>query len=390
MCGGSESLVHHAGLAEVPARHNTSMWPPPLPTDTHRPMNETFRQLVLLGHEVFPSDALSVRSGIPSPLLQAARQGDFRAWDTAMVDRLSNLLGVDPALVWAGGDLLVPNLLAFLRDRWGGLIAEDSLVLRRALTQAMALHEAGWHPEIRYSPKPAPHAQAWKAGYTLARRVRRDLGLPVEPIMDFRGCVEGRLGVLVCEVPLITPGLEALAVAGAAAAAILLNTRMPIDPLKQRRSVAHELGHLLFDPRNQGTIVDALKTEGGEDRDASERHEQRARAFAAELLVPGPALERLFVDSTLLPDQAATRARQVCSKFGAPWELVVRHLRNHGKIDDTMVEPLLHAPERPASNLALGSPTALLWARCQVEEGEISASRMRDIFGLDWGVPLEG
>lgn len=306
-----------------------------------------------------------------------------------MVDRLARLLGVDPSIVWNDEALPVPNLLAFLRDSWGGLVPEDYLVLRRSLSQAKALREAGWQPELAYSPKRAPSVRTYRDGYSLARRLRRDLGNPADPLFDLRGLVESRLGVLVSMDTLVTPRLEALAVAGGDAAAILLNRKSNIDPSKQRRSVAHELCHVLFDPREKGAVVDTLEAGSDDSQGVPEKHEQRARAFAAELLVPRIALDRLFKDSTSIPDLAALRTRQVCAAFGAPWELVVWHLMNHGKIDKTSVEPLLRAPERPGSAFTLGTPSALCWARTQVDEGEISSSRMRDLFGQDWDASLE-
>ena len=53
--------------------------------------------------------------------------------------------------------------------------------------------------------------------------------------------------------------------------------------------LAHELCHLLFDPKESGVQI-VLETEGKEDL-----FEQRARAFSAELLVPSMSLSQLLL-----------------------------------------------------------------------------------------------
>lgn len=90
--------------------------------------------------------------------------------------------------------------------------------------------------------------------------------------------------MLVVAMELETPELEAFAVADEHGAAIVLNARLSQRPMLWRRSIAHELCHILFDPRDHQAIVDVLiegDSEGPVPEGQRKNREQRARAFAA-------------------------------------------------------------------------------------------------------------
>lgn len=350
-------------------------------------MASTLPSLIRLGTEAWPLRELAATSGIETAALQRAQRGDLSGWDVGMVVRLARLVGADPAAALSGEPLPVPKLLAFLREASKGVHPRDTIALRRALSRASAVRAAGLRTAHTYAPSRAPSRNAYAAGYAAAQRVRRDVGCPTEPLRDLRGVIEGQLGVLVVAMELESPDLEALAVADDKGAAIVLNVRLPRRPEIWRRSVAHELCHVLFDPKDQEVMVDALET-GAEERhspDAQrESREQRARAFAAELLVPLRALRAMYASPVLGVDQARARVVEVSTRFGAPWELAVHHLVNHALIDDDDGDRLL-LDRRPVDTaLGLGRPAALQWARDRVEDGDLSEGRARDLFGDDW------
>ena len=155
-----------------------------------------------------------------------------------------------------------------------------------------------FRPDDDYGARGSP---AWKAGYRLAEEVRATLGLGETPIRSMLKLVENRLGI-----PVVQTALPQ-AVAGATIAAadgdgglargIVLNIKGDNRNIWVRRStLAHELGHLLFDPdaRLECPRVDshsdsAMDPRGGESGFA----ERRANAFAAAFLAPLPAVRRM-------------------------------------------------------------------------------------------------
>ena len=109
--------------------------------------------------------------------------------------------------------------------------------------------------------------------------------------------------VPVLAVPLATWTLQAAAVRAAAttAAAVVLNLAVRGGPkpgspqawLVDRVSICHELCHILFDEPRGGPVDVVLDDEprDGQEKPASE---QRAGAFAAEMLIPLFGLREIF------------------------------------------------------------------------------------------------
>lgn len=350
-------------------------------------MSASIQSLVRVGADALSLPELAERSSVEVGALQRALGGDSSDWDIGMLTRLSRAVGVDPAVALVGGPLPVPKLLAFLREASAGVLAQDTLALRGALSRACALRAAGLQPRLSYSQRRAPGRDAYASGYAAARRIRKDLRNESDPLQDLRGVVEQDLGVLVVAVDLHTPELEALAIANDGGAAIVLNTSLPRRPLLLRRSIAHELCHLLFDPRDHQTVVDAI-AEGESDRPIPEgqrrNREQRARAFAAELLIPSKALALEYPAECAGLEAARRRVSEICERFGAPWELAVHHLANHDCIQKSDGDRLLLEHPQVQSPLGVGRPAALQWARRRVGDGELSGGRARDLFGTQW------
>lgn len=125
--------------------------------------------------------------------------------------------------------------------------------------------------------------RAFLEGYEVARAIRPELGH-----IDERGCIAvqevlEQLGVQVRDVDLKTDSVDAVAVFGPKhGPAVLVNTSGTHSkgPRGRRTTLAHELCHLLLDRETSLPLVEVL---GGR---LPRRPEQRANAFAAELLVP--------------------------------------------------------------------------------------------------------
>ena len=151
-------------------------------------------------------------------------------------------------------------------------------------------------PNYGYSGNPA-----WRVGYNLAERTRQRLDLGNNPIESMRGLVEDTLGISVIQARL--PGR----IAGATVAVgnkegreyrgIVLNTIGQNENVWVRRAtLAHEVGHLLYDPedRLEKTTVDSYEANNKNPESYSTDYvEQRANAFAIAFLAPNEAVREL-------------------------------------------------------------------------------------------------
>ena len=134
----------------------------------------------------------------------------------------------------------------------------------------------------------------WKVGYNLADETRVKLGLEEAPILSMRELVEHRLGIPVVQVDLGQNIAGATIVThdddGQELRGILLNSAGENENVWIRRTtLAHELGHLLFDPNEhlENIRVDPYEqSEADPEIQDFDQVEQRANAFAIALLAP--------------------------------------------------------------------------------------------------------
>lgn len=136
----------------------------------------------------------------------------------------------------------------------------------------------------------------YMAGYELAARVRYTLGLDESPIPSMRDLAEETLRVPVVQTRLDERIAGATVDFGTRRAVVLNTTGMNSQAMVRRSTLAHELCHILFDP---ATNLDTLRVDEYEklDRRAdtlADPVEQRANAFAVELLAPREAAVERF------------------------------------------------------------------------------------------------
>lgn len=100
------------------------------------------------------------------------------------------------------------------------------------------------------------------------------------------------------------------------------------NPSTIRVDLAHELAHVLFDPAD-GRVNLVVDDDGQENRNVT-RAEQRARAFAAELLMPAEGLRRLLGPPQYAMGivEAMDVVERTRSDFLTPIEIAVNHLVN--------------------------------------------------------------
>ncbi|MFT4626108.1 MAG: Zn-dependent peptidase ImmA (M78 family) [Myxococcota bacterium] len=289
---------------------------------------------------------LSNDTTIGLPLLEQALAGALAGWTTGMVERLARVAGVDPAAVWAQGPLPAAPSLAFLRGSWPDFHQGDMRLLTRALEAGCTLRAMSdlLAADIgaRYRPSRVSCSPPfYEDGYRLARQLRAHLGAPTSALPNLYDLAGGLLDVFVASAPLHTARLEAVTVYSSEGAAIVLNHRVERRGVMRRRTLAHELCHALYD--EQDSPADAvLEQDSAGEQDASPR-EQRARAFAAELLVPLAGLnEHLGIPAmTTHTSTAREYVATVSSIFGAPPELVANHLANHRYVHLDLREALV-------------------------------------------------
>lgn len=176
-------------------------------------------------------------------------------------------------------------------------IAEAAWV---ATTQLRLQRALGIHPERPdISPSPnygGPGYPAYMHGYWLARDTRQRLGLGTDPIPSLRELAEDTLGIPVIQAEL-NSSIAGVTVEAGDDRAIVLNIEGRNRQVFVRRStLAHELGHLLYDPAAylQRLRVDDYDQLERAPHEIPDRVEQRANAFSVEIIAPRDAALRLF------------------------------------------------------------------------------------------------
>ena len=289
---------------------------------------------------------LAASTSLDVALLGSIERGE-QLVSTAKLDRIASALGIDAFALYGGREvertLVVLPRYAARSDFQQG----DLPVLRRALERATALAKVSailgkTSLAGQFKPTP-PGADPAQDGYHCARRVRRALGRITEPLDNLPALLAERFDVPVVVEPLATAALQAAAVRSSVtyAAAVVLNSSVKDGPpvgsfqawLVDRVSICHELCHIVFDePR--GGIVDVILDDllEGQERPPIE---QRAGAFAAEMLIPLFGLRNLLGAEgrqTDTPAQADRLVDEVRTHFKTPAEIAVNHLYNHGYV----------------------------------------------------------
>lgn len=190
---------------------------------------------------------------------------------------------------------------------------------------------AGFTPDGNYGNFSWP---AWDVAGELARETRTLLGLSAtEPIRSTRElCQKLQIPLVHAQLPKHIAGAT-LATGGVRGIAI--NTFGNDNVWVQRATVAHELGHLLWDPDEslKTLVVDTHDQVQTSDRDnyskAQDWIEARANAFAVELLAPRSAV-RDYVGqlASLEPTSIADAVRRCMEHFGLSLTAMTFYLWN--------------------------------------------------------------
>lgn len=333
------------------------------------------------------------RSGIPIAKLTSLRHNDLSGWTTSMVERLARVAMVDAAIVWAGGEVATGPTIRFLQQGgWPDFHPSDLRLLMEAVAKGSSLRTLSEQlgvTLIHFDPVAPTRRRGFLQAYELATEVRERLDKPSDPLMGLSDLVARRFGVYVLAATMRTPRLEAAAIKDAHGGAIVLNTQREGRAVMVRRSLAHELCHVVFDPRERGVQTALDGTEAlGTDATTTDPGEQRARAFAAELLVPKRGLLGLLgsPQHEQSPGGALGLVERVAEHFAAPPELVANHLSNHGYLDPSIREHVARRARDEVQLPQVAEPIADIlndYVNRAVGEGIITAGRGRELIMAD-------
>ena len=283
-------------------------------------------------------------------MLTALEQGQPGITTTQLSD-VARALSLDPLALLDGREVSRPVPSVFLRHaQLQDFDERDSEVLDEALEQGLSLanlramlgeptleiHLGAF--EQREAPTDRPEAPA-QDGYRLARELRKKLGNPAAPLGDMRALLEERLGIAILVRTLKSGHVTALSIRAGPCAVIVLSaheSHRAAHPLLRRVDLAHELGHVLGDSSSGGLhiVIDAVA-----DR-RNHAAEQRARAFAAELLLPLEGLTQVLGPprGVTEPSAAMELVARARSRFGTSHEPAANHLCNLRFIDRNLLD----------------------------------------------------
>ena len=274
------------------------------------------------------ADELASAAGVTAPDVARA-EAEADKLPLREIERIAFVLGLDPMRLsfdeHAGADSDLGMRLRVLETDAGARIRlthQAVLCFTEAasiiMTQLRLQHWLDKREEASAFASSSDYGPpAWGAGYDLAAQARKRLGLGERPIESMRDLVEQRLGI-----PVIQAQLPA-SIAGATLSShgrrgIVLNTQgRNTNVWIRRATLAHELGHILFDPEPR---LSPVRVDAYDDlaRDAKDERlpddvESRANAFAVEFLAPMAAVKKLVPD---VADVSAAHVGAVMSTFG--------------------------------------------------------------------------
>jgi len=158
-------------------------------------------------------------------------------------------------------------------------------------------------------------------GSELAGRFRQDHHLGVQPLGDLVAVIEQATGIDVAVLD-AGPDEHGMAMRDPARGTVFIGVARTSNPMRQRSTLAHELGHVLF-----GDWVDGDAGDWG-DRDPAEI---RADAFARHLLVPADGL-RDFIGAR--SPAALSTLSAVVQRFLVSPQIAAIALRQAGHVDE--------------------------------------------------------
>jgi Zn-dependent peptidase ImmA (M78 family) len=291
--------------------------------------------------------ALSLATGLDSQTITKAETAGLTSAirDLETIAQILSLdervLGVKPQ---ARGDMELGARLREMNDAGDRddqfiiAISEAAWVIRRQAELAKML-KATYEKVTLFGEKSSSYAYpAYKKGYDLAERSRVILGIdPFEPITSIYNLTEDQLGVPIVETDL-GEGRAGATIVNATSRGIAISKRgANANVLVRRMTIAHELGHLLWDPDAQ---LGKVRVEGINAKETRDPVEVRANAFGIAFLAPPKAVEKIIKETVSFQDAV----RKVVSYFGVSPSAAINHIANIDPTKSDMRNTSRHHP----------------------------------------------
>lgn len=233
---------------------------------------------------------LAARADLSQPTLNRIEAGERSALTAAELDRLAIALDV-PLTRLTRGNLVRERMKVAARAGESG--AEALRIAARRAEEILALddrmdafalpseHRGDVTTTSLTCELPDGSLAVEEQGRQLAEAVRGKLKLGLGPVLDLAELAESTVGVdtAVVDLPHRVSGFTATD-PGRNVTLVLVNSTDVPD--RQRFTLAHELGHVLFEDAGHAHLLDGERTPA----------EVRCDAFARDLLAPGPGIER--------------------------------------------------------------------------------------------------
>lgn len=222
-------------------------------------------------------------------------------------------------------------------------------------TRAHIPTKLGFRPQpIRASIYPP----AFEVGMTLAAQARTLLGYsPDEPIIGLLPKLEKELGIPVVQVDIPGPFVGATIENGSFRGIAVNMGGINANVWTRRMTVAHELGHHLWDPSDdlRQLRIDERDDIEGNSKALADPIEVRANAFAAEFLAPQAAVVHLYEQYGGGPEAVSRLMQQFGVSFTAlKWQL---HNGSEGRINQATLRSLVNTTPSDAWKVDEGQRT---------------------------------
>lgn len=203
-------------------------------------------------------------------------------------------------------------------------LSEAAWVIRQQFALQTSTHSSKFEPSPNYG---YPGYPAWLHGQYLARQTRQQLGLGANPIKSMRELIEG-LGIPVVQLSMLKRIAGATIAVNRVRGIVANLAGDNSNPKVRRFTLAHELGHLLWDPPAQ---LRSLRVDLYDEIEALSARpegldpvESRANGFAIELLAPAAEVVEIYGNL----GKADEAVSEVMSKFGISFTAAQHHVRN--------------------------------------------------------------
>ena len=309
---------------------------------------------------------------------------DAHITDPALTVRLRQLRSTRP-------EFTANTVLSFDEAAWVSF--KQTQLIKWIKPDLHTLPQLGFEADSRYGDR---QHKAWWWGYRLAAQSRELLRIsPTDPIRSLRELAENRLNIPLIQT-LLPADIAGATVSNMGTRGIIVNTSGNNRNVWVRRStIAHELGHLLWDPDQhlKQLRVDSYRDFEEMPLDVTDHVEARANAFAIEFLAPQQAVRQIFQQE----ENSAQAIRKIMETFGVSFTSAKYQIWNSlertiplSSLATEDVEPTDEWNAAESYTLDFFKPESVADARKGSFSGIVVAAQRRGLISSDSAAALLG